>query len=122
MDNLIVKKNKQKIPMKIFTIGIILFYLIPYAAPKILPNDAGLIFFITSLLIFNSLYSVLSCFSAINMGILKWIMPLCIGIFFIPSIFLFYNESAWIYPIIYVVLGYISVLISSVIKKQKFLM
>lgn len=119
MDALIVKKNNRKILMKIFITGIILFYLIPYAAPKIFPNDAGLIFFIANLLIFNSLYGVLSCSAAINMGILKWIMPLCIGILFIPSIFLIYNDSAWIYPIIYVVLGYISVLISSVVKKTK---
>lgn len=119
MDDLIVKKNKQKIFMKIFITGIILFYLIPYAAPKILPNDAGLMFFIINLLIFNSLYIMLSCSVGINMGILKWIMPLCIGILFIPSIFLFYNDSAWIYPIIYIVLGYISALISSVVKKSK---
>ena len=47
---------------------------------------------------------------------IKYLFPIVISILFIPTIFIYYNESAWIHSIWYLVLSIVGLLIGLLIK------
>lgn len=82
-------------------IGILLFYISPVFFKMIGIETLGLM--VIALLVLYPLYSLVAGFI-----VPKWrlVFPLCIGLLFIPAIYLFYNESAWVYPIRYTMIAY----------------
>ncbi len=94
------------------TICLIAFYLFP-----VLGRNTGS--FILILLIATPFI----CFSSsLLYGLRHGFHPLlsaAVGILFLPSIFLFYNGSAWIYPIVYALLSLAGCLLGGVIQKAK---
>lgn len=92
----------------IIILQVLLFYGLPLCAS---PTDVmGMILL---LIIFTFIL-------AIMMGILskqklKYLYPIIISISFIPSIYIYYNSSAWIHTLWYFIISFIGLCIGSVI-------
>lgn len=91
-------------------IQVLLFYLLPLFAG---PTDimGMVILLIISVLILSFILGIISK----NSG--KFLYPILISILFIPSVFIYYNESALIHSIWYLVLSFVGLCIGSVISK-----
>lgn len=92
----------------IILIELLVFYITPLTAG---PADGmGLVVLII----------ILTFILAIIMGIIsknkiKWVYPLLVGIIFLPSVMIYYNESAFIHSIWYIVDSYIGVILGHLI-------
>lgn len=71
-------------------ITLVLFYAMPFAV-----RDTGGAFALLIVVLPASVF-LLSFFTALKWGFCG-LRPLLTGIFFLPAVFLFYNESAWVY-------------------------
>lgn len=93
----------------ILIIQLLVFYLLPLFAG---PTDAmGMVFLIIlSVFILGSILGIIS-----NQKI-KYLYPLVISILFIPSVFIYYNESALVHIVWYFIISYIGILIGSIIN------
>lgn len=102
-----MEKFRKMIPYLLIHIGI--FYLLP-----ILMKNTG------SAMIIILFLMPLTCFlTSIAYGSknsFTWLFPILVMLIFIPSIFIFYNESAMVYVFVY---GFISLLGSFVGVKNK---
>ena len=101
------KINSIKISSVYSTILIIVFYLLP------LLFKGGIAF----LFLINPL-TVLICsivFGKDNK--LYFILPIISALLFLPSIFIFYNESAWIYGLFYAIISLIGSFIGNKLNK-----
>ena len=50
---------------------------------------------------------------------IKYLYPIVIAVLFIPSVFIYYNESALIHSLWYLVISIIGLLIGTIISKIK---
>ena len=86
-----------------------MFYIFPlFAGPTDVMGMVLLIIFSTFGLSF-----VLSC---ISKNRIKYLYPVIISILFIPSVFIYYNESALIHSIWYLVISSIGIIIGLIIN------
>lgn len=99
--------NKNKALLK-YTIALIVVY---YLLPFIFKGSIASILLINpiTVLVCSILYSK-------NKGFNLFIV-LIAALFFLPSIFIFYNESAWIYTIIYAIISLAGSFIGSLKNK-----
>ena len=87
-----------------------MFYIFPLFAG---PTDAmGMV-----LLILISTIILAMVMSAVSSKKIKYAYPVIIAIIFIPSVFIYYNESALIHSLWYLCSGYIGCIIGIVIYK-----
>jgi len=94
----------------VLLIQLFMFYIFPLFAG---PTDAiGMVLFI---LLATFILSVI--IGSVSNEKIKYFYPIIIAILFIPSIFIYYNESALIHSLWYLVDGYIGLLIGLIIKK-----
>lgn len=92
----------------ILIIQLFMFYIFPLFAG---PTDAmGMVFLIWLSTIILGLLVVI-----ISANKIKYLYPIVIAILFIPSIFIYYNESAFIHSLWYLVSSSIGMLIGSII-------
>ena len=92
----------------IFVIQMFMFYIFPLFAG---PTDAmGMV-----LLILLSTIILSMVMSAVSHNKIKYVYPVIIAICFIPSVFIYYNESALVHALWYFVTGYIGCVIGIVI-------
>lgn len=92
----------------ILIIQLFMFYIFPLFAG---PTDAmGMVFLIWLSTIILGLLVVI-----ISTNKIKYLYPVVIAILFIPSIFIYYNESAFIHSLWYLVSSSIGMLIGSII-------
>lgn len=106
-----MKRLKQMAPYLIAII--IAFYLFP-----ILPKDTGsfmlLLLGITPMVCF-----ITALIYGMNKGV-EFIYPLFTGILFTPTIFIYYNESAWVYIVMFAITSLVgNVLGALLFKKQR---
>ena len=73
------------------------FYLLPLLIRNTGDTGAGIFLL---LIMMPSLVFLGAVIYGLRCG-LHWFLPLAAAVLFLPSIFLFYNESAWIYSVIY---------------------
>ena len=94
----------------ILLIQLFMFYIFPMFAG---PTDAmGIVFLIwVSTIILGLIISVISS------NKIKYLYPIVISILFIPSVFIYYNESALVHSLWYLVSSSIGVLIVTIIYK-----
>lgn len=94
----------------ILLIQLFMFYIFPMFAG---PTDAmGMVFLIwASTIILGIIISVIS-----NKKI-KYLYPIIIAILFMPSVFIYYNESALVHSLWYLVSSSVGVLIGTIIYK-----
>jgi len=103
-----MKKHAKEII--IFVLQFLMFYVFPLFAG---PTDAiGMV-----LLIWLS-----TIISGLTIGLLstkkiKYLYPLIVAILFIPSVFIYYNESALVHSIWYLVSSSVGVIIGFIINK-----
>lgn len=96
----------------VLLIQLFIFYIFPMFAG---PTDAiGMVFLIwVSTIILGIIIAVIS-----NKKI-KYLYPIIIAILFIPSVFIYYNESALVHSLWYLVSSSVGVLIGIIIYKLK---
>ena len=93
----------------ILIIQLIVFYLLPLTAG---PADTmGLI-----VLIILSTFILSLILGIISKEKTKYLYPIIISILFIPTVFIYYNDTALIYILWYLVDSYIGLLIGSIIR------
>ena len=93
----------------ILIIQLLVFYLLPLFAG---PTDAmGMVF-----LIILSVFILSLILGTISNQKIKYLYPLIISILFIPSVFIYYNESALVHAVWYFVISYIGLLIGTIIN------
>lgn len=90
----------------IFLLQLFMFYIFPMFAG---PTDAmGMV-----IIIILSTFILSLVLGSISSSKIKYIYPIIVTIIFIPSIFIYYNESALIHSIWYLVDSYIGLFIGS---------
>ena len=93
----------------ILIIQLFMFYIFPMFAG---PTDAmGMVF-----IIIISTFILSFLLTLISNNKVKFIYPIIIAILFIPSVFIYYNESALVHSLWYLVIAFISVIIGSLLK------
>ena len=93
----------------ILLLQLFMFYIFPLFAG---PTDAmGMV-----LLIILSTFGLSFVLSFISKNKIKYLYPVVISILFIPSIFIYYNESALIHSLWYFVISITGLLIGGIIK------
>jgi len=94
----------------IILIQLFMFYIFPLFAG---PTDAmGMV-----LLIILSTLLLSIILGNISKEKIKYLYSIVIAILFIPSVFIYYNESALVHSIWYLVISYIGLLVGSIIHK-----
>lgn len=94
----------------IVLIQLFMFYIFPLFAG---PTDAmGMV-----LLIIITTFILSITLAVISKEKIKFLYPLLISILFIPSVFIYYNESALIHSLWYLVDSIIGVIIGTIINK-----
>ena len=94
----------------ILFIQLFMFYVFPLFAG---PTDAmGLVFLILLATIFLSLI-----IGSLSNKKIKYLYPMVVAILFIPSIPIYYNESALVHSVWYLVVSSVGLLIGAIIKK-----
>ena len=92
------------------SLQLLLFYILPLTAG---PTDAmGMV-----ILIIFATFLLSIVIGSISKENLKYFYPIVIAILFIPSVFIYYNESALIHSVWYLVISAIGLLIGAVIYK-----
>jgi hypothetical protein len=105
------KQAMQKMWLPLL-ICLIAFYIFP-----VLGKDTGA--FILILLVATPFICfITSLLHSLKHGFLI-ILPIAVGLLFCPSIFLFYNSSAWVYPLFYSFLSLIGSLLGVWLRKVK---
>lgn len=93
----------------ILLLQLFMFYIFPLFAG---PTDAmGMV-----LLIILSTFSLSFVLSCISKNRIKYLYPVIISILFIPSVFIYYNDSALIHSIWYLVISSIGIIIGLIIN------
>lgn len=94
----------------ILIIQLIMFYLFPLTAG---PTDVmGMI-----IILIMSVFILSIIIGALSKEKIKYLYPIIVAILFIPSIFIYYNESALIHAIWYLIISFIGLLIGVIFKK-----
>lgn len=94
-----------------YLIILIAFYLVP-----MLIKDTGSGMFI--LLIVIPLITLITSLIYGLRNTVDFVYPLIVAILFIPTLFIYYNTSAWIYIIVYSVIAVIGELIGKILQKK----
>lgn len=105
--------DKLKENIIFYILLIINFYVIPWFI-----KDTGSAMMIMLMIIPLSCL-VISIFYGIRNGFAFWYI-LIVAILFIPSIFIFYDSSAWVYVVVYTVIALLGNLIALLLRKNKF--
>ena len=93
----------------ILLLQLFMFYIFPlFAGPTDMMGMVLLIILSTFVLSF-----VLGCISKER---IKYLYPVIISILFIPSVFIYYNESALIHAVWYLVISFIGMIVGAVIN------
>ncbi|MBQ3021050.1 MAG: hypothetical protein IJD92_02345 [Bacilli bacterium] len=93
----------------ILLIQLFMFYIFPIFAG---PTDAmGMVFLIIiTTFILSLILTIITKYK------IKYLYPIIISILFIPTIFIYYNESALIHALWYLVISYIGIIIGLIFK------
>jgi len=94
----------------IVILQLLLFYIFPLTAG---PTDAmGMV-----LLIIAGTFGLSMALGSISGKKIKFLYPIATAILFIPSVFIYYNESALIHAVWYLVIATVGMLIGTIINK-----
>ena len=94
----------------ILLIQLFMFYVFPLFAG---PTDAmGMV-----LLILISTFILSILIASISKEKYKYFYPVIIAILFIPSVYIYYNESALVHSVWYLIISIVGILLGSIISK-----
>lgn len=103
-----MKKNIKEII--IFTLQLFMFYIFPLFAG---PTDV--IGMVVLILLSTLILSIV--LASISNKRIKYLYPIIVSLIFIPSVFIYYNETALIHSIWYLVDSAIGILLGTIIYK-----
>ena len=96
----------------ILLIQMVMFYIFPLSAG---PTDMmGMV-----VLIILSVFILSILMGSLSKEKIKYLYPIAIAVLFIPSIFIYYNESALIHSLWYLVISIIGLFIGTIISRIK---
>ena len=96
----------------VLLVQLIMFYMFPLSAG---PTDVmGMV-----VIIIISVFILSIVIGSISNSKLKYFYPVIISILFIPSIFIYYNDSALVHALWYLIISYIGLGIGLIIYKLK---
>lgn len=96
----------------ILLIQMLMFYIFPLSAG---PTDMmGMV-----VLIILSVFILSILMGSLSKEKIKYLYPIVIAVLFIPSVFIYYNESALIHSLWYLVISIIGLFIGTIISKIK---
>lgn len=96
--------RKYKKELTILLLQLFVFYLLPLTAG---PTDVmGMV-----ILIIFSTFSLSIILGIISKEKIKYAYPITISILFIPTIFIYYNETAFVYAIWYFIISFVGLFI-----------
>jgi len=98
--------------------GAALFYLIP-AIALLLASEVSMGLTVALLLLINPLFFLAIAIIYSLLRGFRWLLPLALTALFAPSIFLFYNESAAVYILLYGGLALIGSLAGPVFRGRR---
>ena len=101
-----MKRYIKEIIVLLIQLGV--FYLLPKAIGNI-----GALAMVFLLLLITLILSIIM--GSISKEKIKYIYPIVISILFIPTVFIYYNESALVHALWYLVVSYIGLIIGTVI-------
>ena len=94
----------------ISVIQLFMFYIFPlFAGPK---DAIGMVF-----LIIATTFLLSATLGSISNKWIKFLYPLVIAVLFIPSVFIYYNESALFHSVWYLVVSSVGIIIGALIHK-----
>ena len=94
----------------ILIIQLIMFYLFPLTAG---PTDVmGMI-----IILIMSVFILSIIIGALSKEKFKYLYPIIVSILFIPSIFIYYNDSALIHALWYLIVSILGIIIGTIINK-----
>ena len=96
----------------IFILQFLTFYIFPLFAKPI--GAMGMVFVIIMLTFVLSL-----SIGYLSDKKIKFLYPMATAIIFVPTIYIYYNESATVYSVFYLVISIIGLVIGTVSKKKK---
>lgn len=91
------------------TVQMLLFYVFPLTAG---PTDTMGLVFLTIAVTF--ILAIIM--GSVSKKKVRYVYPVLVSVIFIPSIFIYYNESALIYSVWYLVISFAGLLIGSLIQ------
>lgn len=104
------KMKKYLKEIIIVVLQLLLFYIFPLTAG---PTDTmGMV-----LLIIVGTFGLSMVLGSISGEKIKFLYPIATAILFIPSVFIYYNESALIHAVWYLVIATVGMLIGTIINK-----
>lgn len=103
-----MRKNQKE--LIIIVIQVLVFYLLPFIA-NLISKDAMVITIFLNMILTFTLSIMLSKISKIKK---YYIYPIIVGILFIPSMYIYYNE----FILIYLILHLLASLIGTIIGKK----
>lgn len=103
-----MRKNQKE--LIIIVIQVLVFYLLPFIA-NLISKDAMVITIFLNMILTFTLSIILSKISKIKK---YYIYPIIVGILFIPSMYIYYNE----FILIYLILHLLASLIGTIIGKK----
>ena len=94
----------------ILVIQLFMFYIFPLFAG---PTDAmGMVFLIICVTL---LLSVIM--ASISKEKIKYLYPIIVSILFIPSIFIYYNETAFVHSLWYFIVSSVGIILGTIVEK-----
>lgn len=88
---------------------LLMFYVFPLTAG---PTDViGMVF-----LIIVATFILATIMGSVSKKKAKYVYPLLVSVIFIPSVFIYYNESALIHTIWYLVISFVGLLIGALMR------
>lgn len=94
----------------VLVVQFLMFYIFPlFAGPT---DSMGLVFF---MLLFTFLLSLI--ITGISNNKIKYLYPVAVAILFLPTVLIYYNQSAFIHTAWYFVASLIGVLIGSILHR-----
>ena len=94
----------------ILLIQLLMFYIFPVFMYLYEPIGTVMLILLTTFILSVVL-------SSISKNKIKYLYPIIISILFIPSVFIYYNESALVHALWYLVISYVGVIFGAVIYK-----
>lgn len=90
---------------------IFFFYLFPPMSKPMGAMGAVLILMLAT-------FALSALMGRITAGKIKWGYPVLVGLLFVPSVFLYYNESALIHAVWYLVIAFVGISLGAIIKSE----
>lgn len=111
-------KKKIMGALPFLAVPAVLNYVVTPLILFLAPADAGMLLMMALLLALHPMAALWTGFLYGARRGFWWLYPVAVAALFVPCIFLFYNETAWVYPGVYFVIALIGLLFGHVLGRK----